>query len=241
MQYRRLGKSGLQISAISFGSWLTFSKYIDNSMAEKLMVLAYDHGINFFDNAEGYNNGESETEMGSILKKLQWNRETFLVSSKVFFGTAGKFAKPNQTGLSRKHVFECCHAALKRFQLDHLDLYFCHRPDPNTPIEETVSAMNQLIAQGKILYWGTSEWSAKEIKQAADFAKENHKQNMMAQIQNNRKRVSLTNLQTWPYGLFMWICALRDSLGSLARQKRGSRDPLKSLAADRGHLSVRLL
>lgn len=174
MQYRRLGKSGLQVSAISFGSWLTFSKYIDNGTAEKLMHVAYDNGVNFFDNAEGYNNGQSEIEMGYILKNANWNRETFLVSSKVFFGTAGKEAKPNQTGLSRKHVFEACNAALKRFQLEHLDLFFCHRPDLNTPIEETVFAMNQLILQGKILYWGTSEWTAEQIKFAYDFAKDNH-------------------------------------------------------------------
>lgn len=170
MQYRRLGKSGLQISVLSFGSWLTFGKQIGNDNAEKLMALAYDKGVNFFDNAEIYAKGKSEIVMGEILKKFKWERSSFLVSSKVFFGDGGK--KPNQTGLSRKHVFEGCHAALKRLQVDYLDLYFCHRPDKNTPIEETVWAMNLLIRQGKVLYWGTSEWSAQEIMEAHMVARD---------------------------------------------------------------------
>jgi len=174
MRYRNLGKSGLKVSVLSLGSWLTFSKYIDDGLAAELMKHAYEQGVNFFDNAEGYNNGGSETVMGQVLQKMAWNRETFLVSSKVFFGTAGKEAKPNQTGLSRKHVFEACHAALRRFQLDYLDLFFCHRPDESTPIVETVFAMNQLLTQGKILYWGTSEWSAAQIMEAYTVARENH-------------------------------------------------------------------
>ncbi len=164
MQYRRLGKSGLQVSVLSFGSWLTFGKQIGDDRAEELMVKAYDHGVNFFDNAEIYARGQSEIVMGNILKKLNWDRSTYLVSSKVFFGSGGK--GPNQTGLSRKHIFEGCHAALKRLQVDYLDLLFCHRPDKNTPMEETVWAMNHLIQQGKVLYWGTSEWSAQEIMEA---------------------------------------------------------------------------
>jgi voltage-dependent potassium channel beta subunit len=170
MEYRRLGRSGLKVSALSLGSWLTFGKQISDDVAEELMICAYDNGVNFFDNAEIYARGKSEIVMGNILKKLEWRRDTYLVSSKVFWGGD----KPNQTGLSRKHVFEACHAALKRFQLDYLDLYFCHRPDPETPIEETVWVMNDLIRQGKILYWGTSEWSAQEITEAFAIARREH-------------------------------------------------------------------
>jgi voltage-dependent potassium channel beta subunit len=164
MQYRRLGRSGLQVSALSLGSWLTFGKQISDDTAESLMVAAYERGVNFFDNAEAYARGKSEIVMGNILAKQNWDRSSYIVSSKVFFGDGGQ--KPNQTGLSRKHIFEACHAALKRLQVDYLDLFFCHRPDKNTPIEETVWAMNHLIQQGKILYWGTSEWSAQEIMEA---------------------------------------------------------------------------
>lgn len=166
MEYRRLGKSGLPVSALSLGSWLTFGKQIDNSVAEDLMTLAYDEGINFFDNAEIYARGRSETVMGDILKRKGWPRDSYIVSSKVFFGYLGKEAKPTQKGLHRKHVVEACEQALKRLQVDYLDLYFCHRPDKATPIEETVWTMHNLIQQGKILYWGTSEWSAQEIMEA---------------------------------------------------------------------------
>lgn len=136
------------------------------------MAYAYSQGVNFFDNAEAYAQGKSEIVMGNILKKMNWERSSYLVSSKVFFGDGG--SKPNQTGLSKKHVYEACHAALRRLNVDYLDLYFCHRPDKQTPIEETVWAMNQLIQQGKVLYWGTSEWSAQEIMAAHVAAKENH-------------------------------------------------------------------
>jgi len=170
MEYKRLGKSGLQVSVLSLGSWLTFGKQISDDTAEKLMVMAYDHGVNFFDNAEIYARGESERVMGKIFKKMKWDRSSYLVSSKAFFGDGGK--KPNQTGLSRKHLLEACDAALSRLQVDYLDLYFCHRPDKNTPIEETVWAMNHLIQQGKILYWGTSEWSAQEITEAHMVARD---------------------------------------------------------------------
>lgn len=172
MEYRNLGKSGLQVSSLSLGSWLTFGKQIDDNTAERLMAIAYEHGVNFFDNAEIYARGQSEVVMGRILKKSGWDRSSFVVSSKAFFGDGGQL--PNQKGLSRKHLFEACHAALNRLQVDYLDLYFCHRPDKTTPIEETVWAMNHLIAQGKILYWGTSEWSAQEITEAHLFARENH-------------------------------------------------------------------
>jgi voltage-dependent potassium channel beta subunit len=172
MEYRRLGKSGLQVSALSFGSWVTFGKQIGDTTADELMSIAYDGGVNFFDNAEIYSRGKSEIVMGEILKKKTWSRSSYVLSSKVFFGFEED--KPNQKGLSRKHIIEGCHAALKRLQVDYVDLLFCHRPDKNTPIEETVWAMNTLIQQGKILYWGTSEWANDEIMAAFVFAEKNH-------------------------------------------------------------------
>jgi voltage-dependent potassium channel beta subunit len=168
MKYRRLGKSGLKVSELSFGSWVTFGEQVNNAVAETCLKTAYDAGINFFDNAEGYAAGQSEEVMGSILSKFGWSRDTFLVSSKVFWGGD----QPNQKGLCRKHVIEACHAALKRLRVDYLDLYYCHRPDPETPIEETVRAMDTLIQQGKVLYWGTSEWSAGEIMEAYSVARQ---------------------------------------------------------------------
>lgn len=171
MEYRRMGKTGLQLSALSFGSWVTFAKQIDDDASDRLMSIAYENGINFFDNAEVYSRGESEKMMGRILKKKNWERSSYVVSSKVFFGWRGPDNKPNQTGLSRKHIVEACHEALERLQLDYLDLYFCHRPDKNTPIEEVVRTMNTLIQQGKILYWGTSEWSGAEIAEAHMIAR----------------------------------------------------------------------
>ena len=166
MEYRKLGRSGLQVSALSFGSWVSFSKQINDKVAEELMGIAYDNGINFFDNAEVYALGESEKMMGRVLKKKKWDRSSYIVSSKAYWGWRGKDNKPNQTGCSRKHLIEACNEALQRLQVDYLDLFFCHRPDKNTPIEETVWAMNHLIQQGKILYWGTSEWSGVEIMEA---------------------------------------------------------------------------
>jgi voltage-dependent potassium channel beta subunit len=172
MEYRNLGKTGLKVSVLSLGSWITFGNQISDSVAEDLMKLAYDKGVNFFDNAEIYANGKSEIAMGKILKKLGWERDSFLVSSKLFFGDGGK--RPNQTGLNRKHLVEGCHAAMKRLQVDYLDLLFCHRPDKETPIEETVWTMHNLIQQGKVLYWGTSEWSAQEIMEAHMVARQHN-------------------------------------------------------------------
>lgn len=172
MEYRRLGKSGLQVSVLSFGSWVTFGNQIGNSTAKELMAYAYDQGVNFFDNAEIYANGESEKVMGKLLRDFNWERSSYVVSSKAFFGQGGKL--PNQRGLSRKHVVEACHAALRRLQVEYLDLFFCHRPDKNTPMEEVVFTMNHLIQQGKIFYWGTSEWSAMEIMEAHMIAKQNN-------------------------------------------------------------------
>jgi voltage-dependent potassium channel beta subunit len=172
MEYRRLGKSGLKVSTLSLGSWVSFSKQINDKTAEEIMSLAYDNGINFFDNAEVYALGESEKMMGRIIKKKKWDRTSFVISSKAFWGWRGKENKPNQTGCSRKHLVEACQEALIRLQVDYLDLFFCHRPDKNTPIEETVWAMNHLIQQGKILYWGTSEWSGVEIMEAHRVARD---------------------------------------------------------------------
>lgn len=171
MEYRRLGNAGVQVSALSFGSWVTFRQQLDVDLAVKCMTAAYDAGVNFFDNAEAYEKGQSEIIMGKVLKKTGWPRSSYLVSSKVYFGSVAD-PKPNQRGLSRKHVFEACNDALERLQVDYLDLYFCHRPDPSTPIEETVRTMNDLINQGKVLYWGTSEWSAVEIMEAYGIARQ---------------------------------------------------------------------
>ncbi|MCH8555233.1 MAG: aldo/keto reductase [Schleiferiaceae bacterium] len=172
MNYRKLGKSGLPVSEVSLGSWITFGNQIGDDVAEALMVKAYEAGVNFFDNAEVYAHGKSEIVMGNILKKLGWQRDSYIVSSKAFFGDGGTL--PTQKGLHRKHLVEACNAALKRLQLDYLDLYYCHRPDKGTPIAETVWSMHQLIMQGKILYWGTSEWSAQEIMEAHMVAEKYH-------------------------------------------------------------------
>lgn len=175
MEYRNLGKSGLKISELSLGSWVTFGNQIADETAEQLMKTAYDAGVNFFDNAESYAQGKSEIVMGKILRKMGWPRDSFVVSSKVFFGVKGlKESMPTQKGLSRKHITEACHQALERLGVDYLDLFFCHRPDRETPIEETVWSMHNLISQGKILYWGTSEWSAQQIMEAHMVARQNN-------------------------------------------------------------------
>ena len=168
MKYRRLGSAGLKVSELSLGAWVTYGGQVGEEVALKCMSAAYDSGVNFFDNAEVYAHGNAETVMGSVIKKLRLRRESIVVSSKVFWGGEG----PNDTGLSRKHIYEACKNSLERLQLDYLDLFFCHRPDPNTPIEETVRAMDDLIHQGKVLYWGTSEWSAADIMRAHAIARE---------------------------------------------------------------------
>ncbi|NND81564.1 MAG: aldo/keto reductase [Gammaproteobacteria bacterium] len=170
MEYRQLGSSGLRLSALSLGSWVTFNKQVELESAQSLIKTAFDAGVNFFDNAEGYEAGQSEVVMGEAIARLGLPRDEYCVSSKVFWG--GR--KPTQLGLSSKHVTDACHAALKRLQVDYLDLYFCHRPDIHTPIEETVRAMHHLITQGKVMYWGTSEWSAQQIMQAHGIARQYH-------------------------------------------------------------------
>ena len=173
MEYRKLGKSGLKVSELSFGSWVTFNTQVDTKLAEDMFKVCFDSGINFFDNAEGYDRGKSEEVMGQALKSINEPRDSYCVSSKVFFSSSPN-PKPTQLGLSKKHVSEACHQAMKRLQVDYLDLYFCHRADPDTPIGETVWAMHNLITQGKVLYWGTSEWTAEEITEAYEFAEKNH-------------------------------------------------------------------
>jgi voltage-dependent potassium channel beta subunit len=167
-----MGRTGLQLSVLSFGSWVSFHKQIDDSGADRLMGMAYDAGINFFDNAEAYAGGESELMMGRVLKNKNWERSSFVLSSKAYFGLRGKGNKPNQAGLSRKHLAEACHDAMRRMQVDYLDLYYCHRPDLNVPIEEVVWTMHNLIQQGKVLYWGTSQWSGAEIMEAHRIAQQ---------------------------------------------------------------------
>ena len=173
MEYRTLGKSGLKVSELSFGSWVTFNTQVDTKLAEEMFKVCFDSGINFFDNAEGYDRGKSEEVMGQALQNINEPRDSYCVSSKVFFSSSPN-PKPTQLGLSKKHITEACHQAMKRLQVDYLDLYFCHRADPDTPIGETVWEMHNLITQGKVLYWGTSEWTAEEITEAYEFAEKNH-------------------------------------------------------------------
>ncbi len=170
MEYRYLGKSGLKVSALSFGAWVTFGDQIETDQARACMTAAYDAGVNFFDNAEAYARGEAETMMGEVLQASGWRREDLVLSTKIFWGGQG----PNDRGLSAKHIHEGARAALRRLQTGYVDLIFCHRPDIHTPVGETVWAMHNLIQQGLALYWGTSEWSAAQIRQAYDFARREH-------------------------------------------------------------------
>jgi voltage-dependent potassium channel beta subunit len=167
MEYRRLGNAGLRVSALSFGSWVTFGTQADEDLAYELMKTAFDAGVNFFDNAEGYAGGKSEILMGKVLKRAGWKRSDLVISTKIFWGGDG----PNDSGLSRKHIIEGTEYALHRLQLDYIDLIYAHRPDINTPIEETVRAFNHIINQGKAMYWGTSEWGAAQIMEAYAVAR----------------------------------------------------------------------
>jgi voltage-dependent potassium channel beta subunit len=169
MEYRHLGKAGVKVSELSLGAWVTYGNQFGVEEAKAIMAAAYDAGVNFFDNAEAYASGQAEIIMGEALKDLGWARKDYLVSTKIFWGGEG----PNDQGLSYKHIIEGTHNALKRLQLEYVDLIFAHRPDPETPIEETVFAFNQVIREGKAFYWGTSEWSAAEIMRATDFARRN--------------------------------------------------------------------
>ncbi len=168
MEYRRLGKAGIKVSALSLGAWVTYGGQVGEEVARDCMVAAYDEGVNFFDNAEAYAGGNAEIVMGNVIKKLGWRREGLVVSTKIFWGGEG----PNDRGLSHKHIIEGMNNALRRLQMDYVDLVFAHRPDRNTPIEETVRAFDILIRQGKAFYWGTSEWSAAEIMRADAVARQ---------------------------------------------------------------------
>lgn len=168
MKYRRLGKAGIKVSELSLGAWVTFGDQIGQDIAERCMAAAYENGVNFFDNAEAYAGGNAEIVMGNAIRNLGWRREEIIVSTKIFWGGNG----PNDTGLSAKHIFEGVNNALRRLQMDYVDLVFCHRPDPNTPIEETVRIMDLIIKSGKALYWGTSEWSAAEVIRADGLARQ---------------------------------------------------------------------
>ena len=172
MEYRHLGRSGIRVSELSFGSWVTFHNQADVKAAVDLMAVAYDAGVNFFDNAEVYAGGESERVMGAALKKLKWRRSSYLVSTKFFWGLNDGINEKNT--LNRKRLIEGINGSLERFQLEYVDLIYCHRPDKTTPIEETVWAMHNIIEQGKAFYWGTSEWSAAEIVQAIEIAERHH-------------------------------------------------------------------
>jgi voltage-dependent potassium channel beta subunit len=168
MNYRQLGKAGIKLSELSLGFWVTYGGQVGEEVAEKCMIAAYEAGVNFFDNAEAYASGNAEIVMGNILKRLNWRREDLVISTKIFWGGKG----PNNTGLSHKHLIEGVNNSLRRLQLDYVDLLFCHRPDPRTPIEETVRAMDIIIKQGKAFYWGTSEWSAADIMRADGIARQ---------------------------------------------------------------------
>ena len=241
MNYRRLGRSGLKVSELSFGSWVTYGNQVDTRAARELMAAAFDAGVNFFDNAEIYARGASEQIMGTVLKELGWPRLKFVVSTKFFWGMAsGKGEFPNERNtLNRKYLMQAIDGSLERLQLDHIDLVYCHRSDPATPIEETVWAMHDIIERGKALYWGTSEWSADEIRAAWDIAdRRNLHKPVMEQPQYNllhRKRVEQEYKRLYEViglGLTTWSPLASGLLSGKYRQgiPAGSRGALESYA-----------
>jgi len=206
MNYRKMGRTGLKLSELSLGSWVTFGGQVGEDVAKECMTAAYDAGINFFDGAEAYAHGEAEVVMGNVIKKQGWRREGLVLSTKIFWGGKG----PNDVGLSHKRIIEGVNAALRRWQVDYLDLAFCHRPDPDTPIEETARAFDILVRQGKVFYWGTSEWSAHQIVEAHGLADQaGWAKPCMEQPQYNllvRDRFELEYAQVWRlgYGSTIW-------------------------------------
>ena len=206
MRYRRMGKTGLKVSELSLGSWVTFGGQVGSQATRDCMHAAFDAGVNFFDGAEAYSHGEAEKVMGEVVSSAGWRREGLVLSTKIFWGGDG----PNDKGLSHKRVIEGFHKALKRWKTDYLDLCFCHRPDPETPIEETVRAFDILIRQGKLFYWGTSEWPAKDVLEAMRIAKEHHlTPPSMEQPQYNllsRPRFEVEYAPLWAagYGSTIW-------------------------------------
>lgn len=237
MQYRRLGRSGLQVSELSFGSWVTYGNQMDTTAARECMAAAYDAGVNFFDNAEVYALGKSEEIMGAVLRELKWPRLSYVVSTKFYWGMN---AGPNQKNtLNRKYLLHAIDGSLKRLGLDYVDLVFCHRPDPNTPIEETVWAMHDMVERGKALYWGTSEWSAAEIMAAWQIAERHHlRKPVMEQPQYNlfhRKRVEVEYARLYEeigLGLTTWSPLASGLLTGKYRSgvPAGSRAALESYA-----------
>jgi voltage-dependent potassium channel beta subunit len=206
MTYRRLGRSGLQVSVLSFGSWVTFKNQVDEARAAEMFQTAFDAGVNFFDNAEVYAGGESERIMGAALKRLGWPRHEYVVSTKLFWGIHGEI--PNmQNTLNRKYLMQAIDGSLERFGLDFVDLLFCHRPDPNTPVEETVWAMHDIVASGKALYWGTSEWSADAWREAFEIADKHHLHKPVMEqpeynlLRRERVEVEYAPLYEEPYGM----------------------------------------
>lgn len=240
MEYRHLGKAGVKVSELSLGAWVTYGHQFGLSDAKAIMSAAFDAGVNFFDNAEAYAGGQAETIMGEALKELGWARKDYLVSTKIFWGGEG----PNDRGLSYKHIIEGVNAALKRLQLDYVDLLFAHRPDPDTPIEETVFAFNQVIREGKAFYWGTSEWSAAEIVRATDFARRNNlRPPSMEQPQYNllhRRRFEEEYAILYKelgYGTTIWSPLAGGLLTGKYNQgiPKGSRGDLKDFAWMKSH------
>jgi voltage-dependent potassium channel beta subunit len=240
MQYRRLGRSGLQVSELSLGSWVTYHNQVDVAAAREMLAVAYDAGINFFDNAEVYAAGESEVVMGAALKALKWPRLNYVVSTKFFWGLdrTGHATNRKDT-LNRKYLTQAIDGSLKRMGLDFIDLVYCHRPDPHTPIEETVWAMSDMITRGKALYWGTSEWSAQEIRAAWDVADRHHLHKpVMEQPQYNlfhRKRVEQEYARLYEdigLGLTIWSPLAGGLLTGKYRNgvPAGSRGALESMA-----------
>jgi len=241
MEYRRLGKSGLKVSALSLGSWITYGNQVDEKAAIEMMSAARDHGINFFDNAEVYAAGRSEEVMGAALKKLGWDRLTYIVSTKFFWGLPATFADGvnAKNTLNRKYLMQAIDHSLKRLDLDFVDLVYCHRPDANTPLEETVYAMHDMIASGKALYWGTSEWSAAEIAAAWQIADKHHLHKpVVEQPEYNlfhRKRVEVEYARLYDdigLGLTIWSPLASGLLtGKYAKgMPEDSRGSLKNMA-----------
>ncbi len=250
MQYRRLGRSGLQVSELSLGSWVTYHNQVDTKAATEMLAAAFDAGVNFFDNAEVYAQGESEVVMGQAFKALKWNRLDYIVSSKFFWGLTreSNTTVNRKDTLNRKYLMQAVDGSLKRMGLDFIDLIYCHRPDPHTPIEETVRAMSDIITQGKALYWGTSEWSAADIRAAWEIAERHHLHKpVMEQPQYHlfhRKRVEQEYARLYEdigLGLTTWSPLASGLLTGKYRDgvPAGSRASLESMAWMRDQLQDR--